>query len=147
MGESNTSVFLGFVRWVLFLPIAIAAAMALRVTVFHINRYALSSTIPFIASKYLGPDSLLGGSLVVLFSDGAMGAALVYVAVFIAPSHKRQVAIVIGASTLLLGLARSIYLLQDGDLWGAFSYFCVAMSALLCAVSRLRKYRAAHFRE
>ena len=141
MSERTTSVFASSARWALLLPVAIATAIAVRVAVFYINRYTLSFAVPFFASDYLGPDSLFGGGLVVLFADCAMGAAFIYVSTSIAPSYKRQVAIVLGAIALVFGSARSIYLLQGNDRWGAFTYSCFAMGSLLCAIYRLQEYR------
>ena len=147
MTESNPSLPAKFARWALFIPLAIAVAIGVRVVVFYLNRYALSQVIPFFMSESLGPDSLIGGGFVVLFSDGAMGAAFVYLATSVAPTHKRQVAIVLGTIALLLGLTRSLYLLLDGDGWGAFTYLCVAVGASLCAAFRSQEYRKADLRE
>lgn len=66
-----------------------------------------------------------------MFSDCALGASFVFIAATMAPTHKKQVTIVIGALAVLLGLGRSLYLFVTEDYWGAFTYLCAAVGALL----------------
>lgn len=131
--SNNSSRVLSAFRWLSFLPVAIAGAIAVRVTVFYINRYTLSHIIPFFLADSLGADSLIGGGTVVLFSDCAMGASFIYIATMVAPKHKRQVTIVVGSIASLLGFSRSLSLFWTEDYWGAFSYCCAAVGALVCS--------------
>ena len=129
------------------IPVAIAVALGVRVVVFYINRYTLSQIVPFYMAEYLGPESLIGAGFIDFFSDFGMGAAFIYVATSIAPTHKRSVAIVLGATVSLLAVARSVFLLVNGDNWGAFNYVCGAGGAVFCAAFRLVEYGNANLHQ
>lgn len=75
-----------------------------------------------------------------MFSDGALGASFVFIASMMAPTHKRQVTILVGVLAVLLGLGRSLYLLVTEDYWGAFTYFCAAVGTLACGAYLLQSY-------
>ena len=135
MNASSTSTnrALAFFRWVALIPSALAGALIVRAVIFYINRFTLSATVPSFLANYVGPDSFLGGGCVVMFSDGALGASLVFIASMVAPTYKRPVVFLIGALAVILGLGRSLYLVATQDYWGAFTYFCVAAGSLGCA--------------
>ena len=82
------------VRWVLFIPAAILGSLVVHVLVVFLNRVTMGG--------YIDPDSFTGGLFLLCVGNLASGFSLVYIASFLVPSHKRQVALIVASLTLVL---------------------------------------------
>lgn len=83
------------VRWVLFIPAAILGSLVVHFLVVLLNRVTMGG-------GYIDPDSFIGGLFLLYVGNLASGFSLVYIASFLAPLHKRRVAIIMASLTLVL---------------------------------------------
>lgn len=77
----------------------------------------------------VNPDTLLSRILIEGVSQCALGAAIVYVAAQIVPSHKTVIVFVMAALTILgAGIAMSPSIVMK-NLWAIFGCMCMAVGA------------------
>jgi len=91
VGTNKTMVV---VRWVLLIPAAILGSLVVHFLVVLLNRVTMGG--------YIDPDSFTGGLFLLYVGNLASGFSLVYIASFLAPLHKRRVAIIMASLTLVL---------------------------------------------
>ena len=76
--------------------------------------------------------------MVVTLSDGAMGAAVVFLATYIAPTHKKHVASTVTVFAVLAAIVGVGKCAIAEDYWGAYTYFWFGIGALACGVTMIQ---------
>ena len=114
-----------FMRWLLLLPAAFAAAfVAQRLT-------------KFISAWQMG-HGVLGTLLIELGSGAILGAVFVLAGVAMAPSHRRQVAMALFTIVaIVFGITAFTALLFEGELWVYANGTAMLGGALLVAYPRI----------
>lgn len=99
-------------RWIALAPAATGASMLVGAIVSFGNR---------LMPNFIDPDAFLLQVWIQFASGVASGAALVFVAVYVAPSHKSAVAVVaVGSGLLLTGAVLMAGLLAE-DYWAIWN--------------------------
>lgn len=114
-----------FMRWLLLLPAAFAVALlAQRLT-------------KYVSAWHMG-HGLLGTLLIELGSGAMLGAAFVLTGVAMAPSHRRQVALVLFTLVaIVFGAIVFTALLFEGELWVYANGTAMLVGALAVAYPRI----------
>ncbi|MCE5190506.1 MAG: hypothetical protein LLG08_01835 [Actinomycetia bacterium] len=97
------------IRWIAVLPCAIAAGVLAGLIVGLANRTLLPS--------FIDPGAFLSQIWIQFISSVASGAAMVFVATYIAPTHKKSVGAVFVGLGLLFSGADLVLGLLVGDYW------------------------------
>jgi hypothetical protein len=114
-----------FVRWVLLLPVAFAAAFVAQ----YLTR--------FVSTWQMGRGVFT--SIFIELGSGAMlGVAFVLAGVAFAPSHKRQVAMALFTLVaIVFGVTAFTALLFDGEAWVYANGSAMLLGALAVAYPRI----------
>ena len=108
-------------RWVALLPSALLACAAGRFVIVLINRLGMS--------RYVEPDSFMWRVVDQYVSGLALGAVFVYVASWVAPIHKKPVAVCAAGLALVLAGFLLFPSILVGDYWAIFEILCMGFGA------------------
>jgi hypothetical protein len=112
-------------RWIAFIPAALLACIIGRFLFVFINRYGMSG--------YVEPDTFMWRLLDQEISGIAIGIIFVYVAAYVAPMHKKPIAI--GSAGFILVLAGFLLFpsILVGEYWSIFELICMGFGACVIA--------------
>ena len=108
-------------RWVALFPAALLACSAARFLIVLINRIGLS--------RYFEPDSLMWQVSDHWVSGLVLGVVFVYVASWIAPMHKKPVAVCAAGFVLVLAGFLLFPSVLVGNYWAIFEIVCMGLGA------------------
>ncbi len=109
-------------RWIAFLPASIISGYLAWFLLKLVNRVSFSMT-------GVNPDALLSRIFIERVSQGFLGAAIVYVAAQIVPSHKTVIVFVMAGLTILgAGIAMFPSIIMK-NLWAIYGCICMAVGA------------------
>ncbi|QDV88992.1 hypothetical protein RAS2_00510 [Phycisphaerae bacterium RAS2] len=114
-------------RWVAVLPASFVAAWLAYLLVVFGNRLTMLG--------YVDPDSFLARGFVALMSHMVLGAVIIYVACFVAPSNRPAVAAIMTALTLLLIGVAAYFAVLKPDYWALFGGVCAAAGTCVTGYS------------
>ena len=119
-------------RWTACAPAAMAAGVTAHLIVLLFNRWSLEF-------YFLNADSVFGKLICFTLSSLILGFAVVRVAVKVAPSHKRPVAIVAAGCVLFFSGLAAFQVLQEGDFWSAFQLVGANLGSIATAHSIVKE--------
>lgn len=114
-------------RWVAILPASFVGAWLAYLLVVLGNRLTMLG--------YVDPDSFLARGFIALMSHLILGVVIIYVACFIAPSHRPTVAAIMTALALLLIGVAVYFAVLKPDYWAVFGGVCAAVGACVTGYS------------
>jgi len=109
-----------------------AAGVTAHLIVLLFNRWSLEF-------YFLNADSVFGKLICFTLSSLILGFAVVRVAVKVAPSHKRPVAIVAAGCVLFFSGLAAFQVLQEGDFWSAFQLVGANLGSIATAHSIVKE--------
>lgn len=113
---------LSILRWIVMLPAAAGGSLLAYYIVDILNRLGMA--------RYGDPDSFMGKVFTQWASNLALGAAFVFIATYIAPSFKKQVAIFMAGLALLLSGATLFAAILTRDYWAMFATVCLNVGSI-----------------
>ncbi len=123
-GYKTTTV--AVLRWVFFIPLAVGGALLASFLVMLGNRLT-------IESMGIHLDSLPVRTAIETMSNGAMGAAFVYIGAVIVPDHRRIVAYVMAIVSLVGGGFALFAAVLFRNLWMVWNVVCLVAGAGMMA--------------
>jgi branched-subunit amino acid transport protein len=116
------SKFIIALRWLGFIPTAIAAALIISQLVWWLNQFS-------VWSMGYDPDGFISKLFINVMSGGAMGGAFVYAGSRIAPANRKMVAYTLGLFVVMTALIIGFLAFQQNGLdldWWKVIYFFIA---------------------
>lgn len=114
-------------RWVAMLPAAIIGSWLAYYLVLLINRVTMTMMV------FFDPDSFLGKGYLQWVGNMVLGASFVYISVYIAPSFKKQVGIIMGGLVLLLSGFFLFAAIMTQNYWAIFATFAMNVGSISVA--------------
>lgn len=120
-------------RWLILLPASVVGAWVAYLVIIFVNKVT--------AYFYLDPDSFLMRTLLETMGNMALGAALVYIGVYIAPSHKRVVAYVMAGLSISIEsvMLFSALIVPTLNYWAVYGGVIFLLAALVTTYSILHE--------
>lgn len=117
--EKQTPTWQAILRWIAFLPGALAASLMVSVVMRLVNR-----VIMFLNG--MNPDGFLNKLWLDVISSALMGAAFVYVGARIAPTNRKPVGYVLTVTIILIAGFLAFPAVAQHNWWALIG--CVAMA-------------------
>jgi len=123
--KTNKQKALDILRWIVALPASIIGCVIAYWLIIFINRITMA--------RYIDPNSFMAKVFVQWLGNFALGAAFVYISVYIVPVFKKQTGIVMAAIALLLSGAFLFAAIMTRDYWAMFGTVCMNVGSLAVA--------------
>ena len=121
-GKQNV---LDVLRWIAALPASVLGCVIAYWIVVILNRITMA--------RYVDPDSFMGQVFVQWIGNAIMGAAFVYISVYIAPSYKKQTGIIMAGIALLLSGTFLFAAIMTRNYWAMFGTVCMNVGSTAVA--------------
>ncbi len=102
--------FVRVLRWIAVLPAAILGGFIANILFLLINKITMLG--------YIDPNSFMAKLFLAIAGGAVFGASIVYVAAYVAPSHRKPVAVVFAGLVVLLSGLSLLFVISRHDWWG-----------------------------
>jgi hypothetical protein len=111
--EDHTTTALTILRWISFLPLACVSGILGGMLIEFIGRVSIT---------FAGFDSysFVTNALITALSGIGMGAVIVWVGTYIAPSNIRKVSVILTGVILICSIIYAIHYFQMADYWSIY---------------------------
>lgn len=129
--QTEESKAINVLRWIVALPASILGGLVAYSIVVFLNRITMA--------RYLDPDSFMAEIFVQGIGNTIMGAAFVYIAIYTAPSYKKQTSIVMPGIALLITGMFLFPAIMTSNYWAIFSTVFINVGSIAMAYGVFRK--------